>query len=500
VRPRAAGPSDRRTGWRRLRLGLRRTVGRPRGAWTLAAPLLLQELALVGAGAAMTLLAARLGPAAVAAIGWVEVLAQMLHALIGAVAIGATVAAAQAVGAARRIDDARLTRRLQRRLSPLAADALALVGVGSLGLSLGLWLLREPLVDTLLPGVEPAVRAHALAYLAGHIVADVPAGLALVAAGLLRGMGRTAAATRIQLVMTASQLLLAAVCMHGLGWGVDGAALALVLSRLLALAVALRALAWLWPPPVVAVTTRPERPAAGRLRHVGRALLARWRRRGWRALASRQARAVVSVGWPTAVESGFFHVGKLLTQSLVAGSGTAALAANFIAFSICGFINIPGNALGHAGTTLIGQSLGAGQRRRAQAQLQRLHRSARRALIALALPVAAAAPALAALYSADAAVQRLAAQLVWLNALFIPVWAASFVLPAALRGAADTRYALAVATAGMWSCRVLAGWLLGVQAGWGVIGVWAGMFADWTLRGWLFHRRAQGGRWLPTVP
>jgi putative MATE family efflux protein len=445
------------------RLWLQKWVGRPRGAWTLAAPLVFQELALVLSGAVMTLLAARLGTAAVAAIGWVEVLGQMLHALIGACAIGATVAVAQAVGAGQH-----------RRLAGLAADALALMLALGLGLGALLWLGRDALLALLLPRADAQVLAHARTYLGGFIVADVPASLALVGAGVLRGMGRTGAAMRVQVAFTASQLGAAALFMHGLSWGVPGAAAALVLSRCVALGVALHALAPLWP----------GRPWAV-------ALLRRWRRRGWAALGSAHVRAVVRVGWPTALEALLFHVGKMLTQSLVAGFGTAAMAANVIAFAIAGLMNIPGNALGAAGTTLVGHAVGAGQRRRARWQIQRLHRSAARVLCALALPLALLAEPLVALYTPDAAVRAQAAQLIQLNACFMPVWAASFVLPAALRGAADTRYALFVATAGMWLCRVVLGWGLGRGLGWGVSGVWLGMFADWCVRGALFWHRSK---------
>ncbi len=444
------------------RLGLLKLAGRPRGAWTLAMPLVLQELALVLSGAAMTLLAARLGPAAVAAIGWVEVLGQMLHALIGACAIGATVVVAQAVGAGQR-----------RRLAGLAADALALMLALGLALAGLLWLGRDALLALLLPGAQAEVLAHARTYFSGFILADVPAGLALVGAGVLRGMGLTGAAMRVQVAFTACQLGAAALFMHGLGWGVPGAAAALVLSRWVALGVALHALAPLWP-------GRAWPLALGR----------RWRRRGWAALASPYAQGVVRVGWPTALEALFFHIGKMLTQSLVAGFGTSAMAANFIAFAIVGMMNIPGNALGAAGTTLVGQAVGAGQKHRARWVLRHLHRSAAVALCLLTVPLALLAEPLVTLYTSDAAVHAQAVALIQLNACFMPVWAASFVLPAALRGASDTRYALLVATSGMWLCRLVCGWCLAQGLGWGVTGIWLGMWADWCVRGLLFWHRS----------
>ena len=33
----------------------------------------------------------------------------------------------------------------------------------------------------------------------------------------------------------------------------------------------------------------------------------------------------------------------------------------------------------------------------------------------------------------------------------------------------------------MWGCRVVVGYVLGIMLGWGVVGVWMGMFADWAF-------------------
>ncbi len=40
----------------------------------------------------------------------------------------------------------------------------------------------------------------------------------------------------------------------------------------------------------------------------------------------------------------------------------------------------------------------------------------------------------------------------------------------------------------MWGCRVVVGYVLGIMLGWGVVGVWMGMFATWAV-GVLFNWR-----------
>lgn len=74
------------------------------------------------------------------------------------------------------------------------------------------------------------------------------------------------------------------------------------------------------------------------------------------------------------------------------------------------------------------------------------------------------------------------------------------VLPAGLKGARDARFAMWVSMLGMWGCRVVAGYTLGVMLGMGVVGVWLGMFLDWAVRGALFYWRMVSGRWLWKYP
>jgi Na+-driven multidrug efflux pump len=55
----------------------------------------------------------------------------------------------------------------------------------------------------------------------------------------------------------------------------------------------------------------------------------------------------------------------------------------------------------------------------------------------------------------------------------MPIWALSWTLPCAFKGARDVRYTMWVSMLGMWGCRVVAGYT-GIVLGMGVIGVWLG--------------------------
>ncbi|MCL7680415.1 MATE family efflux transporter, partial [Klebsiella pneumoniae] len=68
----------------------------------------------------------------------------------------------------------------------------------------------------------------------------------------------------------------------------------------------------------------------------------------------------------------------------------------------------------------------------------------------------------ASFYTHEDDVKEVVKILLWLNAAFMPIWAASWVLPAGLKGARDARFAMWVSMLGMWGCRVVAGYMLGI--------------------------------------
>lgn len=209
---------------------------------------------------------------------------------------------------------------------------------------------------------------------------------------------------------------------------------------------------------------------------------------------------VMGIGIPASIESVLFNGGKLLTQMFVAGMGTNVIAGNFIAFSVAALINLPGNALGSASTIITGKRLGTGQIGQAERQLRHVFWMSTIVLTAIAWGTAPFAGLFASFYTQEQDVKEVVKVLLWLNAVFMPIWAAAWVLPSGFKGARDVRFAMWVSMLGMWGCRVVAGYTLGIVLGMGVVGVWLGMFLDWAVRGALFYWRLISGRWLWRYP
>ena len=207
-------------------------------------------------------------------------------------------------------------------------------------------------------------------------------------------------------------------------------------------------------------------------------------------------RGIFNIGLPAGMEQVIFNAGKLIVQVFIVTMGTASIAANSIAMSISQIINVPGNALCIAATTLVGQSIGRDDVKGAKSTLIYLVKFATVCLGTIGLLFVPISEWLASLYTNSEEVIHLTAVLIKANSMAIFVWPLSFVLSGGLKGAGDTRFTMITAFIGMWIFRICIGYILGIVLGFGVLGIWIGMFIDWAVRGIMYSCRLKGIKWL----
>lgn len=436
----------------------------------LAIPIFLENTCVLLMGVLSTFLVSWLGKESMAGVGLADSFNMVIMAFFAAVDLGTTVVVAFSLGT-----------RDPKRARAAARQSLILMTVVALLMAAGIHFAGEQIIDVIAGEAAPEVKALALSYLQTTVWSYPAAAIALIGSGALRGAGNTKIPLLINGGMNILNILISSTLIYGLlGWqglGFVGAGLGLTISRYIG------AIGIIY---VLAIGINPA------LRISLKSYLT--------PLNSSILREVLGIGIPASIESVLFNGGKLLTQMFVAGMGTNVIAGNFIAFSIAALINLPGNALGSASTIIVGKRLGKGQIAQAERQLRHVFWLATIGLTVLAWGTAPFAGLFASFYTQEEDVKEVVKILIWLNAAFMPIWAASWVLPAGLKGARDARFAMWVSMLGMWGCRVIAGYTLGVMLGMGVVGVWLGMFFDWAVRGAFFYWRMVSGRWLWKYP
>lgn len=432
----------------------------------LAFPIFIEGLCVVLMGVFSTFLVSWLGKEAMAAVGLADSFNMLIASFFASVALGTSVIVAFSIG-----------KRNRKQARTASRQSISLLVLVSFLLVLLVELAGENIINLIAYRAETDIKSMALTFLRWTVWSYPAMAVTLVGCGALRGAGNTKLPMLINIGMNILNILIGSLLIYGcFGWsglGFIGAGISIVISRNIGALLVILVLMY-------GVNNTLRIPLRAYFYPFTSAILLE----------------VLSIGIPASVESVMFNIGKLITQRFVAGMGTEVIAGNFIAFSILALINLPGNALGSTSTIIVGSRLGKGQIMQATRQLTYIFWLSNIGVCFLALLTIPGAGFLASLYTDEPEVIRVVKHLIWLNAAFTPIWAASWVLPAGLKGAKDARYTMWVALAGMWGCRVIAGYVLGVMLGFGVIGVWMGMFFDWVVRGILFYRRMTSGRWL----
>lgn len=432
----------------------------------LAVPIFIENLCVMLMGVLSTFLVSWLGKEAMAGVGLADSFNIIIISFFAAIDLGTTVVVAFS-----------LAKRNGKRARAAPRQSLALMTVLSLVLVFAIELWGHLIIDLIAGGAEPKVKELALSYLQTSAWSYPAAAIALIGSGALRGAGNTKIPMLINGGMNILNIVISSVLIYGAfsweGLGFVGAGLGLTISRYIGAIGVIYVL------------------MIGFNASLKISLPSYFRRWDLKILME-----VLGIGVPASIESVLFNGGKLLTQVFVAGMGTDAIAGNFIAFSIASLINLPGNALGSASTIITGTRLGRNQVYQAERQIRHVFWLASLCLCALAFMTVPLSGVLARFYTRDPDVISVTQHLIWLNAAFMPIWAASWVLPAGLKGARDARYTMYVSMFSMWGARVVVGYVLGIMLGMGVVGVWLGMFLDWAVRGACFWWRLKSGKWL----
>lgn len=425
----------------------------------LIVPLVIEQLLAITVGLFDSVMVSQVGEAAISAVSLVDTVNVLLVNAFAALATGGAVIAGQYLG-----------RREVQKAGHSGGQLLLFMGEASLLIMVLFYLGKGFVLNVVFGQVEPDVAAYANTYYL-IVEASIPF-LAIYSAGaaLFRVMGNSKISMQVSLGMNIINVAGNALLIFGFHMGVEGVAIPTLVSRgaaAVAMVVLLR-----WP----GLPLRVEKFTLRHDRYV--------------------VKNILRFGVPNGLESSMFQLGKILLLSTVAVLGTASVAANAIANTVCTFQCVPGNALGLAIVTVVSRCVGAGNFERARFYTKKLLKSAYLYMVGGIAVILVLLPLIMRLYNVSDEAAEYARQIIWMHGLVgMVLWPAAFTLPQALRAAGDTQFTMVVSTVSMWTLRVGFGVLLGRYWGFGVLGIWMAMFADWALRTAFFVPRFHGHRW-----
>ena len=422
----------------------------------LIIPLIFEQLLAVSVGFVDTFMVSIAGEAAVSGVALVDNISNLLIQILSALATGGAVVCSQYLGSRNINMSKKSAGQLIFIMSTLSSLLMVISLIGNHGI-----------INFIFGKIEKDVFVSASIYFYITAVSYPFLGVYNAGAALFRSIGNSKISMNTSLIMNIINICGNALFIFVFNMGVAGVALATLISRIISAIIMFKA------------------ESAIRIKS-GRDFLP----------CPSIIRKILSIGLPSGLENGMFQIGKLSVSSLVSTFGTAAIAANSVANSVTMFANIPGNAIGMAMITVIGQCIGAKKPDEAKRYGKKLMFIAYAGILATNIIMTIVAVPVVGLFHLSPEATKTGLSLIHCFSLVaIFIWPLSFTMPNALRAAGDAKYTMMVSIFSMWAFRVGSSYLLGGTLGLGVLGVWFGMFIDWGFRSLAFLIRFLRGKW-----
>ncbi len=428
--------------------------------WRLLIPLMLEQLLTSLVGTVDTMMVANVGSAAVSGVSLVDSINKLVLFLFTSLATGGAIVCAQYIGRKEQKNSSRAARQVL-----LTALVLG-VAVGAICL-----FFRKGILRLIFGTVEEQVMQAAETYLLYTSMTYPFIALFNASAAIYRAAGNTRLPMVISTGANVINVIGNAVLLFVFDMGVAGAAIATLVSFVVAAAA------------ILICQSRPgQKIEVGKLTEL---------RPDWKVIW-----LVLSIGLPTGIENAMFQFGKLMVQSTVSTLGTTAIAANAIVTVLEYMGSMPSTAIGTGLMTVAGQCIGAGKLDEAKRNIKKLTLWAALVLLVVNYTILALTMPVTRLAGLEPAAAQLTFDVLLVISIFKPIlWPLSFIPINGMRAAGDVKFGMIASTVSIWVFRVGLSYVLCRILHVGLIGIWIGFLVDWFVRSVVFSWRYLSGRW-----
>ena len=400
-------------------------------------PVVLEQLLNSIMGTADTMMVSNIGSAAISAVSLVDSINILVIQAFSALAAGGAIVCSQYIG-----------QQNKKMANESARQVLFIITAISIAVSVLCLGFKKPLLRLIFGSVEADVMRASETYFFYTAAYDS-------AASIFRAQENTKGPMLISMISNAMNIVGNAIMIWIFHMGVAGAAISTLVSRIFCAVVVLIQLRKDRQPIVVRdyLKIRPD----------------------WAMI-----RRILGIGIPSGVENSMFQLGKLaMTNILENLNGMAAIG------------------IGVGLMTIVGQCMGADRKDEAVYYIKKLSVIAEVAIIVSCLLVFALTGPVTVLGGMEPASAKMCFHMViWITIVKPIVWTLAFVPAYGLRAAGDVKFSMITSCLVMWLCRFCLCVILIRFLGFGTMGVWIGMFADWTVRAVIFTWRFHSRRWL----
>ncbi|WP_068778695.1 MATE family efflux transporter [Paenibacillus sp. GM2] len=423
-------------------------------------PIFIDSVLRMLLGTVDVFMLSRVSDTATGAVGLANEIIFFCILMFGFVGIGTSVAVSQYIGARR-----------EQEASRISALAITINLIFGILVSLALVSFGEPLLQLLnLNPEQIGIASHYLKIIGGFIWVEA---LSYAISSVIRSTGHTKSVMYVTLGvniihMTGNYLLI----FGNFGfpqWGVTGAAVSTVISRMLGILVLVVILYRRIPAPI--------------------------RNKDYVTWNGSYVKQIMSIGLPAAGEHLAWQSQYLMIISFVNMIGVAALNTHVYVMNVSNYFMALAMAIGSGTEIIVGQMVGAGEK---DAAYRRLIKSVKISFILTVVIVGIASLfryQMIGMFTKDPDIIAVGATIFLLSIVLEPGRTFNTVIINSLRAAGDARFPVMMGVLSMWGVSVPLAYALGVHFGFGLLGIWIAFAVDEWLRGLIMLLRWRSRAW-----
>ncbi|CAN7401941.1 MATE family efflux transporter [Paenibacillus sp. LjRoot56] len=439
---------DSTASWQKLRL------------FAVTWPIFIDSVLRMMLGTADVFMLSRISDEVTGAVGLANEIIVFCILMFGFVGIGTSVAVAQHLGAGK-----------VKEASRISALAITINLIFGIIVSIALVVFGEPLMHLMhLDPQQIAIAKKYLTIISAFIWIEA---LSYAISSVLRSNGQTRDVMFVTLGVNVIHILGNSLLIFGnLGfpeWGVTGAAVSTVVSRLLGLVVL-----------VIILYRRLQVPIL--LKH-------------YVSFKSKIVKQILSIGLPSAGEHVSWQSQYLMIFSFINIIGATALSAHVYVMNVTNYFMALGMAIGMGTEIIIGHMVGAGA---FQAAYHKLIRSLKITFVLTFVIVGITSifrKELLGLFTDNPDIIAMGSTILLLSIILEPGRTFNLVVINSLRAAGDARFPVMMGVVSMWGIAVPLAYYLGIHLEMGLLGVWIAFTVDEWVRGLLMYLRWRSRVW-----
>jgi putative MATE family efflux protein len=432
----------------------------------LAWPSITEQILEMMVGMVSTIFMGRIGTSAVAAVGMVNMLMGFLQTVFSGLSMGTTVIVARVTGEGNKTE----------AKSALIQSIYMALAVGLLLAVCGR-IFSNSILSLFFSATEATVFGIGISYFNITLISLPFFVLDIIVSGAMRGAGDTKTPMIITGIVNIINIILNTALIFGVPFlhipalGPTGSAIAVTISR------------------IFAVTARIIVLFRGKKLKLNLSLNDDY------SIRPMLMKRIINIGVPAFIEQAVMQGGFLVVQIIIVGLGTVAMASYQVGINVNSLAFFPIFGFAIANTTLVGQSLGERQYKKAEHYAYEGLKITMLAAFALGMLMIIFARPMAHLYSEDPLVINEAVGLIRTFGVLETFIAIMNVCSSTLKASGDINYVMVSSFVGLWVCRVFVSFALIKWADFGMTAVMIGIFLDFSSRSFMYLSRMNKGKW-----